>query len=294
MKKHISRQKSRKQIDHTKTIALLVIIVSVIAIFIIIDNPRALNLGTITGFPTSEYRVPIGGTVTIPYTIATWNGAVCWYAGCPIWGDMEKYQYNYDIINLDTGFIVARGNSWRLVHPVDDSISLRMNKDGTFRYRLQETVDFLKENRKVNGTAKDFRIIVGTGINPTPTPSPTAGTGGTVTVVSEPIEEVTVITTPAPAVTFEAYDAGAPAQAPSAIIVTPTKITATTPPISVITPKPIGAPATTPLTSTDNDADLTFVPAPEYTPIPTPEKESSGFEGILVIIIFCILLRRKK
>ena len=176
---------------------------------------------------------------------------------------------------------------------VSKNITLRMNQNGTFGYRLQETVDFLKENRKVNGTAKDFKIIVGTGINPTPTPTPTVGTGGTATVISEPIEEVTVITTPAPAVTFEAYNTGVPTQAPSAIIVTPTKTTVTTSPISVITPKPIGAPVNIPPTNTDND-DLTFVPAPEYSPIPTLEKETSGFEGILVIIIFCILLRRKK
>jgi len=288
MRKRISRQKSGKQVDRTQLIALLVIIISVIAIFVIIDNPRALNLGTITGFPTSEFRVPIGGTVTISYTFNTWNGRE-W-----VWSDLDTYQYNYDIINIDTGLIVARGTSWRVIHVMTDSITLRMNKEGTFRYRLQETVDFLKENRKVNGTAKDFRIIVGTGINPTPTPTPTMGTGGTATMISDPIEEVTVITTPVPAVTFKAYDARAPGQTPSAIIVTPTRSTVTTPPISVITPKPIGASATTPLTSTD-DADLTFVPAPESTtPIPTPEKESAGFEAVLVIIAFCILFRRKK
>lgn len=288
MKKRISRQKSGKQVDRTQAIALLVIIISVIAIFMIIDNPRTLNLGTITGGVATEYKTPVGGTVTISYTFNTWNGRE-W-----VWGDLDTYQYNYDIINLDTGLIVARGTSWRVIHVMTDSITLRMNKEGTFRYRLQETVDFLKENRRANGTAKDFRIIVGTGINPTPTPTPTVGTGGTATVISEPIEEVTVITTPAPAVTFKAYDPGTPTQTPDAIRIEPPTISVTSPPISVITPVQGGSSVITPPISTDDDRDLTFVPAPESIPIPTTEKESSGFEAVFVIIAFCILIRRTK
>lgn len=282
-----SRQKSGKQIDQTQAIALSIIIVVVIAIFVIIDNPRALNLGTITGGVATEYKTPVGGTVTISYTIATWNGAVCWYAGCPIWGDMEKYQYNYDVINLDTGRVVARGNSWRLVHPVNDAISLKMNIQGTYRYRLQETIDFFQENRKQNGTAKDFRIIVGNGINPTPTPTPSGGTGGTVTVISEPIDEVTVITTPAPAITFQAYDAGTPTPTPGEIKVTP--ITTST---SVRTAStPVITPITTQPTVTE-DTDLTFVPAAETTP--EMKKEIPGFETVLVLISLYVLVRGKK
>ncbi len=279
MKKQ-SRQKSGKQIDPTQAIALVVIIIAVIAIFVIIDNPRALNLGTITGGVVSEYKTPVGGTVTISYTFNTWNGRE-WY-----WADLDTYQYNYDIINLETGRVVARGTSWRVIHIMSDSITLKMNIQGTYKYRLQETVNFLKEGRTVNGTAKDFRIIVGTGINPTPTPTPAAGTGGTVVVISEPIEEVTVIITPAPAITFVAYDAGAPTPTPGEIkiiqpAVTPAR-TVSTPVITPITAQP----------TVDEDADLTFIPA--ATPEETPAKETPGFEAGLVLISLYVLVRGRK
>lgn len=280
MKKR-SRQKSGKQIDQTQAIALSIIIVLVIAIFVIIDNPRALNLGTITGGVATEYKTPVGGTVTISYTFNTWNGRE-WY-----WADLDTYQYNYNIINLETGRVVARGTSWRVIHIMSDSITLKMNIQGTYKYRLQETVDFLKEGRTVNGTSKDFKIIVGTGINPTPTPTPTVGIGGTATVISDPIEEVTVVNNPAPAITFVAYDAGTPTPTPGEIRVTP--ITTSTSARTVSTP--VITPITTQPTVTE-DTDLTFVPAAETTP--EMKKEIPGFETVLVLISLYVLVRGRK
>ncbi|MDD5453982.1 MAG: hypothetical protein PHW62_00580 [Candidatus Ratteibacteria bacterium] len=280
--KRKTRQKQEKQIDQTRVVALLAIIILVIAIFVIINNPKSLNLGTITGGVVTEYKTPVSGTVTISYVVNTWNGRQ-WY-----WPDLDYYQYNYDLINTETGKVIARGNSWRLIHSVSDSITLKMNIQGTYKYRLQETVIFLKEGGKtMNGTAKDFTVIVGTGINPTPTPPPSAGTGGTATVISEPIEEVTVITTPEPTITFQPYDAGAPIPTPAEIKITPT-VTAT--PVHTGTPVITTVPPVQ-QTSTD-DSDLTFVPAPTATE--TPVKGIPGFEGILVIMSLIIMVRSWK
>ena len=287
-----SKQKPRKQIDHTQAIALLVIIIAVIAIFVIIDNPQVLNLGTIVDTTyyganaaiQPQYKTSVGGQITINFAMATWNNRD-W-----VWADLDRYQYDYDIWNDDINRVVARAPSWRLIHVWQNAVTLQMNKEGTFNYSLRETIIFLQEgNRRMNGTVKKFKVIVGSGINPPPTPPPSVGTGGTATIEYDTTEEVTVIEPPAPAITFVAYDPGAPTPTPGEIRVTP---------ISTVAPVRTGVPVvTTPptiqQTSTD-DSDLTFVPAPEYTPIPTPEKESSGFEGILVIIVFCILFRRKK
>lgn len=271
-------QKSGKRVDQTQVIALAIIVILVISIFIILENPKTLSLGTITGFTTTEYKTPVGGTVTIKYRIDTWNERQGDYR-LP---DLNWYQYNYNLYNLDTGNLVARGTSWRLAHYIDDSITLKMNKEGTFRYKLQETVDFLLESRTVNGTTKDFIIVVGSGINPTPIPT---GTGGTVTVISEPMEEATVVTTPPPPITFNPIDSGVGAPTPDAIRVIPTETPVRTVSTPVITPL-----TTQPMVT--EDTDLTFVPAAETST--TPKKEIPGFEAVLVLTSLYILVRGRK
>lgn len=297
-----SKHKRGKDIDKTQVVSLLVIVIASVAIFVIIDNPQALNLGTIVdsspyaaGYTLQpEYRTPVGGQITVKFAIATWNH-VDW-----VCSDLEKYRYDYDIWNDDTNMIVARAPSWLLCHTYQNEITLKMNKEGTYNYSVRETVVFLQENnRKMNGTVKKFIVIVGSGINPnpTPTPLPDTSTGGTVTVISEAIEEATVIITPAPPITFETYDAGSPVQTQVAIMITPTTngaiSSSSSSIISTATPVQQGTPVITPLTSIEDDSDLTFVPASEPTSILPSAKESSGFEVLLVIIVFCLLHFRR-
>jgi len=285
-----SRQQSRKQIDPPRTIALIVIIATVIAIFVIIDNPQVLNLGTIVGSSPyaagytiqPEYKTPVGGQITIKFAMATWNGRQWDMA------DLDRYQYDYDIWNDDINRIVARAPSFRLVHTWQNEITLQMNKEGTYNYSLRETVIFLQEgNRIMNGTVKKFKVIVGSGINPLPTPPPSVGTGGTVTVKYDTKEEVTVIETPVPAIIFEAYDPGVPTLTPGEIRVTPISTD-----VSVHTGTPVVTtiPLLKPVVTEDND--LTFIPA--VTATEAPVKETAGFEGILVLISILILVRSRK
>jgi len=312
----MSKRKSGLKIDRTQSIGIGILIVIVISGLFIIDNPNALNLnlGAITGGVATEYRTPVGGTITISYTINTWNGRQ-WY-----WSDLDTYQYDYDVINLDTGRVIARGLSFRLIHSSADSITMKMNVQGTYNYRLQEYIVFLREGgRKMNGTAKDFKVIVGSGINPTPEPTPvytqsqTASEQplgqSTIIMESQILDEATVITTPEKTTTFvpEVFGQTPP---PPDVITIPQQQPSNIGLMDVLSPedelKLIGALPTTPAAT--SQSIITDAPAITETPEEEEAQDTkAGFSGLtenlmigfaivatIVVVILIINLSPKK
>jgi hypothetical protein len=278
-----SKRRTKKENENVQIYAGMGIIITLIAFVLFVLTPQLnnLNLGAITSPPASEYRVPVGGTVTLKYIINTWNGVVM------NWADMDRYQYNYDIINRDTGLVVARGASYLQIHENYPVIVLQMNREGTFNYTLKETVVFLQEGGRImNGTSINFKVIVGNGINPTPTPTPAAGTGGTITIVTDPVEEVTIIQAPEPKITFVSYNPGVTPTPVGVIKITPAPITTTPKPQVTTTPRPT-------TTVSNDDSSLTFVPAATDTQQPET-KTTSGFEIGLVLIALLILVWGRK
>lgn len=260
---------------------------------------KSLNLGTIlSGYGYQpEYRVPVDGTFTISYIVDVWNGRT-WY-----WPDLDTYQYNYKIIDRDTGRIIKYGAPWRLIHSNWDSISVKMDTEGTYNYALVETIDFLNEGRTINGSVVNFKVVVGSGIKPTPTPVPT----GVVVVTPVPTGEIVVVSEPTPpplqwdnttepSTTFNPYippPLPTPVSTPiSTYTITPTPTSTTTPSIKtytvVPTPVSISSPLPTPIIST---------PVPtvvESTPIIKETPKIPGFEVILVIMVLICLGRKHR
>ena len=290
----------------TKKIITLIIILLTLGVLlysskqinILSPDRDILSTGSIISSIPTEYRVPVGGTLTISYTINTWNGRQ-WY-----WPDLDTYQYNYKVVNRDTGYIVKYGAPWRLIHAAEDSISLTMPNEGIYNYAFVETIDFLQEGRTVTGAVRNFKVIVGSGVSPTPMPPPILTNNATpvptsiITIVEEPEPTPPPLRfsdVPEPKTTFNPYVPPSlppqPTYAPIIIETSTPKTTSIPVPVENYTPLPtptsMSSPLPTPTTPVPIQTQVISKSVIKETP------QVPGFEIILIIIVlFCFGIRK--
>lgn len=288
------RKKTKRILTY---ITLILILVFISFHFYNTEKYDNLSLGTISSYIQPEYRVPVGGTLTIQYVVNVWNGRE-WYMP-----DLDTYQYNYKIIDRDTNRIIQYGAPWRLVHANWASISIEMNTEGTYNYALVETIDFLKEGRTINGTVKNFRVIVGSGITPVSTAISTDVVGvtpvprGEIVVVSEPTPPpLQWDNTTEPPTTFNPYiPPPLPTPVPTPITTyttTPTPTPTPTPIVETYTVVPTPVSMSSPLPTSTISTPVTTVV--KSAPVVKETPEIPGFEVILVIIVLICLGRRHR